>query len=80
MISGVELHGRIRYSLRYRCSGCGRPHWSHHAMEVSGLSATSVDSLLRSDPPMPNIPVGWTMNGRTDLRCPSCRRTAVSRS
>jgi hypothetical protein len=55
------------------CSRCGVTEPA--GITGLGMWCYSVDDVRRSvRDKIPDVPVGWSMNGRSDLRCSSCTK------
>lgn len=66
------ITGDIRYQMPIVCSRCGLRALSTHRMTLVGVWVEDVDSVIRQHfrQQTPDIPVGWAMFGRDDVRCP----------
>lgn len=62
------ISGSFTVELLMECSKCGRHFLSRHRVDTQQATADQVERLAKGQ--IPNIPVGWAMNGRQDIRCP----------
>lgn len=70
----ILIYGHVTVTVPIKCSKCWmRARSSHHAF-VNGVTADELEDEVKTR--VPNIPEGWLMNGRSDLRCPSHHKGA----
>lgn len=62
------ISGMFTVELPMGCSRCKRMFFSRHRVNVNQLTPRQLEEEAKTQ--IPNIPVGWAMNGRYDIRCP----------
>lgn len=70
----IFISGKIRYHIPMKCTHCTRGFQSSHYIEFDERILTAkaeelIERHFRNC--VPNIPVGWAMFGRGDVRCPA---------
>lgn len=70
----ITISGVIGYKVTLHCAHCSTPFLSKHRVEIVGANIDHIRRTIQNDfrQRMPNIPEGWTMNGRTEIVCPTC--------
>lgn len=75
MESGIRITGRLTFSVNVFCSNCKVSATSYHRAEVRSLDTSQLAAALvnKFAKETPNAPIGWTMNGRSNLICSKCK-------
>lgn len=70
----ILVSGDFTMQVQIACSQCRRTALSRHRVSVQQCDAAEMEDTLVTEfrRCVPNIPVGWSMNGRHDLRCEEC--------
>jgi len=70
----ITLSGTVAYKVTMHCAYCSTPFLSRHRLEILGTNIDHMRREIQADfrNRRPDIPVGWVMNGRSNIVCPSC--------
>jgi hypothetical protein len=71
----ILISGSFTYQVLISCCGCGKQALSRHHTHVQQASASEMQEILQAQfrTEQPDIPIGWSMNGRDKLSCESCK-------
>lgn len=67
----------LHYTARHECvTGCGSYFRASYTLTEVLEPAITLDEHLEADlrTRVPDIPVGWRMDGRDKLTCPACQQ------
>lgn len=70
----ITVSGDVAFKVEIRCGGCGRLALSHHHITLVSVPARELEAQLQYEfnHRIPDIPVGWSMSGRDNLKCENC--------
>ena len=66
----IKVSGMVTLSRVCSCERCGKTFNSHHSMHLRLEPVEALEGIVNST--LPDIPVGWCMNGRDHLVCDKC--------
>ena len=70
----ILVSGDFTMQVQIACSQCRRTALSRHRVSVRQANAAEMEQMLLDEfgRRIPDIPIGWSINGRHDLRCEEC--------
>lgn len=70
----ILISGDFTYQVEIKCWLCRRTALSGHRTTVQQTNVSILEEVLEKEfrNSRPNIPVGWSMNGRDRLYCEEC--------
>ena len=71
----IFISGDLTYWVELKCKNCGKLGLSKHRMRAESISLDIFRKLVEADynTKTPDIPVGWSMAGKDNITCETCK-------